>query len=470
MSSPILRPPVGQPPAHPLALPAFLSAVRTNTLMIWPEAAYREMVIARRLFGRQNILMNDPEGIHRVLVANAQNYRRSRASIRILRPITGNGLLLSEGNSWKVQRRTVAPALAPRVMPILVQHMAQALDQFIGQLHARSGQCIDLLAEMQRLTLDIAGRAMFSLDMIQYGESIRALLMEFAVRHSRPKLLDLVLPHSIPTLGDLGRLRFKRRWMGLIETILTSRLRTPPEPQRDLLDLLRSARDPETGEAFSRDRLRDQVATLLLAGHETTAVTLFWALFLLAQSPGDTDSILREADAMEPASAAADPGLRHLVHTRAVVNETLRLYPPAFTIIREAIAADVIGPLELRPGSIVMVAPWVLHRHRALWAEPDRFLPSRFLPDQPAPGKFSFLPFGIGPRVCVGAHFAMTEAIFALSGLLRHFSFHLESPVHPQPVGIITTQPDRPLMVRVVPRRPRCPVITPHGRSGVDGT
>ncbi|HVY17576.1 MAG TPA: cytochrome P450 [Rhodopila sp.] len=452
MSDHVLRPPVPPPPPRPLALRAFLRAVRTNALTIWPQSAYRDLVTSARLFGRQNILMNDPDGIHHILVANAPNYRRSRASVRILRPITGSGLLLSEGESWKVQRRTVAPALAPRVMPILVRHVRQALDQFSSGLEARTGDTVDLLAEMQRLALDIAARAMFSLDVTQYGDAIRDLLTAFAVRHSRPTFMDMVLPHTIPTWADIKRAGFRRRWMGLIETILASRLQTPADPPRDLLDLLRGARDPETGEAFGPERLRDQVATLLLAGHETTAVTLFWALFLLAQSPDDMDKIVQEAEAIPP-DAEPDVVLQGLVHTRAVINETLRLYPPAFTMVREAIAADRIGSLEVRPRSIVMIAPWVLHRDEAFWQEPDRFLPSRFLPGAPPVGKFSFLPFGVGPRVCVGAHFAITEATLVLATLLRRFTFELQSPVHPRPVGIVTTQPDRPLPVRVSVRK-----------------
>ncbi|HET6609101.1 MAG TPA: cytochrome P450, partial [Rhodopila sp.] len=385
-----IRPPVPEPPAQPLGMRGFLRAVRTNALTIWPRSAYRDLVVSGGFFGRLNILMNDPEGIHHVLVANAANYRRSRASVRILRPLTGSGLLLSEGEAWKMQRRTIAPALAPRVMPMLAGHVVRVLDDFVCRLEARSGQTIDLLPEMQRLALDIAGRSMFSLEMDRYGDSVRELLTAFSIHHSRPGLLDMLLPPGVPTWADFSRRRFQRRWLGLIDSILADRLRKPTEgSSRDILDLLRDARDPETREGFSRANLRDQVATLLLAGHETTAVTLFWALYLLSHSVGDVAKIVEEASHLRLNAETASNDLQELAHTKAVIHETLRLFPPAFTIVREAIERDRIGSLEVPPRSIVMIAPWVLHRHEAFWSEPDRFLPSRFLPGAAVPPRFS---------------------------------------------------------------------------------
>lgn len=443
-----LRPAIPAPPLRQLSLWRFLQAVRTNALTIWPEAAYREPMTSRLLFGRPHVLLNDPVAIHHVLVANPQNYRRSRASVRILRPITGRGLLLSEGEHWKVQRRTVAPALAPRVMPMLARHIAEVLAMVQTRFDRLAGQPIDLLAEMQALALEIAGRSMFSLQMERHGPAIRDLLAAFASRHARPGFLDLTLPAAMPTPGDLGRRLFRRRWMALIATILRDRLDTPlPDPPADLLDLLRSARDPETGRAFDPENLADQVVTLLLAGHETTAVTLFWALLLLAQAPAEAAMIAQEAAGLTLTPDTAFDDTARLVRTRAVVHEALRLFPPAFTIVREAIGADRIGGLTLPPRSVVMIAPWVLHRHEALWADPDLFQPARFLPDQSSPPRFAFLPFGAGPRVCVGAQFAMTEAVLVLATLLRRYRLDVVDGHDVGPVGIVTTQPDRRVSV-----------------------
>jgi cytochrome P450 len=448
-----LRPPVPAPPEQPLSLLAFLRAVRTNALTIWPQAAYRQDTTVRNFLGRTNVILNAPDAIHHVLVGNPGNYRRSPASIRILRPITGEGLLLSEGDDWKLQRRTVAPALAPRVMPMLARHIVSATNEALARLTTQTGQPIDLLTTMQTLALDIAGRSMFSLEMDRFGAAMRRLLTEFGEKYAQPRMLDMLLPPSIPTPKDIGRAWFKRRWMRLMETILSARLAEPqPETPRDLFDLLRAARDPETGAGFSPEQLRDQVATLILAGHETTAVTLFWALIMLAEAPTEQAWLAEEAAATTIELETAYATAATLTRTRAVVNEALRLFPAAFTIVREAIGADRIGELVLPPRTLVMIAPWVLHRHHTLWQEPDLFRPERFMPDQPPPARFAFMPFGAGPRICVGAQFAMTEAVLVLAALIGRFRITRVDTRPVLPVGIVTTQPDHPAAVRLTLR------------------
>jgi unspecific monooxygenase len=453
MSDTLLRPAVPPVSEAALSVRQFLRAVRTNALTMWPQAAYRQDSITRRFVGRTTILLNQPDAIHHVLVGNPGNFRRSPASIRILRPITGEGLLLSEGEAWKLQRRTIAPALGPRVMPMLASHVVTATDQALDRLAAQGNQPVDLLAAMQRLALDIAGRSMFSMEMEHYGAAMRALLTEFGATYARPYLLDMLLPPSIPTPRDLWRKRFQRRWMGLIETILAARLAVPPpETPRDLLDLLRAARDPETGQGFSPVQLRDQVATLILAGHETTAVTLFWAVILLAQAPREQQLVADEAAGVTIEPDTANAALAGLIRTRAVVNETLRLFPAAFTLVRQTITADRAADVALPAGTLVMIAPWVLHRHHALWQDPEAFRPARFMPDQPAPSRFSFMPFGAGPRICVGAQFAMAEAILVLAALIGRFRIERVDTRPVLPVAIVTTQPDHPALVRLSAR------------------
>lgn len=377
MSAPaLLVPPRPPTPAAPLALFAFLRALRANALSMWPAAAYEQDVVRRRLLGGTNLLINAPGAIRHILLDNADNYRRTHAAIRILRPITGEGLLLSTGEAWRHQRRTIAPALAPRMLPLLTRH--------------------------------------------------------------------------IVTPRDLARRRFQRRWMALIEAIMRARLAAPAtSAPRDLFDLLRAARDPDTGAAFSHDELRDQVATMILAGHETTAVALFWALTLLAAAPDAQHRIATEAAGADLSADQAGEAAALLPFTRAVVSETLRLYPPAFVIVRQAIAADHSEGIDIPRGAVVMIAPWVLHRHRKLWRDPDAFDPTRFLPDAPPPPRFAYLPFGAGPRVCVGAQFALTEATLALAALARAFHIARADATPVLPVAIVTTQPDHAPMFRL---------------------
>ena len=450
--STLFIPPRPLPPERELSFPAFLRAIRSNALGMWTEAAYRDDVVVRWLLGRRMMLINAPDAIHRVLVDNPNNYRRSPASVRILRPLTGNGLLLSSGDDWRLQRRTIAPALAPRTLPVLARHIVTCTREAVAVLASQIDQPVDLLAAMQNLALEIAGRSMFSLETREFGAAMRRMLKEFSLSYAKPHMLDMVLPPSIPTPHDVGRRRFQRRWMGLIDTIIQQRLAAPAtDTPRDLFDLLLAARDPETGQGFSREQLRDQVATMILAGHETTAVTLFWSLVLLSGAPDEQARVADEARHVEVVPENAMEVMPLLVRTRAVISEALRLYPPAFTLVRQAIGPDRLGDIEVQRGSVLMIAPWVLHRHRRLWRDPDAFDPSRFMPDAAPPPRFAYLPFGAGPRVCVGAQFALAEATLVLAMLMREFRVALEDSV--TPVAVVTTQPDHAPEFRLLPRR-----------------
>jgi len=418
--------------------------MRTNVLEVWPRAAYEQDFHRQRVFGRESLLLNAPDAIHHVLIANAENYRRTSASTRILRPIVGRGLLLAEGEEWRLARRTIAPAMAPRVMPLLASHIASVAGEWVERLAQAGGRPIDVLAEMQALALEVAGRSMFSLAMQPHAARLRELITRFGERLAAPHMFDLLLPLWFPTLRDWRRQRFRREWLALIGDIMAERhaMSLPGEAPRDLFDLLRSARDPVTGAGFSDEQLADHVSTLIVAGHETTALALFWSLTLLAQSPAEQDRLAEEADGVDLSPRRAGAALAQLPCARAVVSEALRLYPPAFAFAREAIAADQAGGIDIAAGTAVLIAPWVLHRHRRLWPEPDRFDPSRFMPDAPLPPRFAYLPFGAGPRVCVGAQFAMAEATLTLAALTRAFRFDIDDLRPPLPVGIVTTQPD----------------------------
>jgi unspecific monooxygenase len=219
-------------------------------------------------------------------------------------------------------------------------------------------------------------------------------------------------------------------------------------PPRDLFDLMGAARDPETGEAFTDEHLGDQVATMILAGHETTATALFWSLYLLALDPETQQQLAAEA---QGATVNGALDIDRLKFTRAVVDETMRLYPPAFLIARAAIAPDMVAGRPVRAKDVILIAPWLLHRHEKLWRDPNAFIPSRFMPPSPSPDRFAYLPFGVGARVCIGAHFALVEATLALAKLIGAFRVTLLDKEPVMPLGVVTTQPDRSPMFRVVP-------------------
>jgi cytochrome P450 len=429
-------------------------ALGENALAAFPPEAFEEDMVVRSFFGRQRIILNRPEVIHHILVDNPDNYSRTAATIRILRPLLGKGLLLSEGEDWKHQRRTVAPALAPRTLPLLARHVAHATEAVVAKLAASCERPVDLLATMQSLALEIAGTSMFSLAMERYAPEMRDLIRRYSLHLGRPTLLDFLLPLAIPSPRDLARRRIRRRWTDLIGRIIAERRGKAFEAgPRDLFDLLSTARDPESGAPFSDEGLADQVATMIAAGHETTGVALFWSLFLVASAPDVQERLAAEVAGLDLGPDGAAEILPRLAYTRAVVHEALRLYPPAFTLARQARNADIAGGIAVPTGAVVLIAPWVLHRHRRLWAQPEAFDPTRFLPGAPALDRFAYMPFGIGPRVCIGAQFAMTEATLVLATMIKAFDVVRIDDDPVEPVAIVTTQPDHAPLFRLLRRR-----------------
>jgi unspecific monooxygenase len=387
-----------------------------------------------------------------VLVDNYENYTRTPAGLRVLRPMLGEGLLIAEGRAWKYQRRTLAPAFTPRAVASLVPHMVAAIDETAVKLREQSSAPVDLRQAMQRMTLEIAGRTMFSLGMDRHGPTLRDFVMDYGERLARPHFLDLLLPPGWPSPQDFSRARFRKRWTRFIAMLMAERRaagKNEGAPLRDLFDLMDAARDPETGQSFTDEQLGDQVATMILAGHETTATALFWSLYLLALDPATQDELAEE---VRRASADGTPDIEQLKFTRAVIDETMRLYPPAFLIARAAIAPDAIAGLPVRKRDVILIAPWLLHRHEKLWHDPNAFMPSRFMPPSPPPDRFAYLPFGVGARVCIGAHFALVEATLALARLIGAFRIELLDKEPVMPVGVVTTQPDRSPMFAISPR------------------
>jgi len=440
---PAFVPPCPQIPDRSLTWLETIAALRSNVLRLWPRAAYEDDTLVVRLFGRRHFLFNGAAAIRRVLVENMGNYRRPPATLRIL-PIVGDGLLLSEGSEWHSQRRIIAPALANHVAPLVAAQVAGVAAETVARFATLAGQPVDLLAAMQELALEVAARSMFSLEMRRHGAALRALIARYRPRLGRPTSLDLILPTAIPTLRDLARMKFRSDWIALMDAIVAQRWELPASAApRDLFDLLIAARDPETGAHFSRAQLRDQVATMIVAGHETTALALFWSLFLLASSPDAQDRVAQEADGEDFTPNAASEAFKRLPFTRAVVNEALRLYPPAFLIARQAVAADCCGGTPVPAGALVVISPWVLHRHVRLWDRPEIFDPARFLRGKP-PDRFAFVPFGAGPRVCVGAQLALVEVVLMLAILVRNFHFGLADPRPVMPAAIVSMQPNYP--------------------------
>jgi cytochrome P450/SAM-dependent methyltransferase len=417
-----------------------------------------------------------------VLVDNADNYRKDPIQRRILASGLADGLLSVEGDRWLTQRRTLAPLFARRTVTSFTAAMLAAADRLAERWRSLgTGATIDVAAEMALLTLNVLALTIFSDGIAgDYDEFREAMNAYFAVI-GRIGALDLLgVPQSFPRPGG-GRLRRTMSYFeGIIDRIIDARrgrLEASPlgDGPSDLLTLLLRALDPSTGQSMSLTEVRSNILTFLSAGHETTANSLTWSIFLLSQAP-DWRARVREEAARElagPLDGLAD----RLVVTRAVVEEALRLYPPIAALSRMAKARDTLSGATVKAGALIVIAPYVLHRHRLLWDRPDAFDPSRFMPEnRGAVGRFAYLPFGIGPRICIGASFALQEATIVLAALTHRFDIELMPGAKVWPLQKITLRPAGGLPMRVSPRacdeppahaddRERIPMELPSGHE-----
>nr|WP_316214685.1 cytochrome P450 [Bradyrhizobium sp. SZCCHNR2035] len=427
-----------------------LSALNKNLITIWGPRAYREDIVHDRVLGRRRYLLNTPSAIRHVLIENFENYRRPDPTNRYLKPVLGDGLILAEGAAWKHQRRTLAPAFGPRALAALTPHMLSAIGEAIDILTRTSAGQVDLRALMQRLTLEIGARTMFSVDMHDEAAELAEFAIEFTAGHLDISLLDLVLPKWCPSPRDISRALFRRRWRPFVARLIERRRGMANRQNPDLFDLMVNACDPDTGKSFNEEQLIDQVATMIITAYETTATTLFWALYLLALDTAAQDRLAAETGG-GAIIETDDPAMYPF--TRAVIAETMRLYPAAPLIARTAAGPDLVAGTRIARGDIIVVAPWILHRHQKLWQGPNEFAPDRFMPGAPAPDRLSYLPFGVGPRSCIGSQVAQKELLLSLIRIVGAFRVELVDNVPVLPIGGITISPDRSPMFRVTSRK-----------------
>ncbi len=449
LTDPAAKAPCFVPPMPPMAPDGvgalgIVARLRRNAFSAFPARCRDRPVLVLRMPGRDIVIASAPESMRDVLATRPELYKRIAAADRIFGALIGRGVASSEGEAWRRQRRTLAPAFTPRTVTLLARHMVTCAEATLRPLEASRGQPVDLLKAMQDLSLDIACTGMFSLETATFGTGLRGLLTSYADGLGRPRASDFLLPSWMPTPTTFGRSRFRLRWRALILAIIAQRRagRSSGSP-RDLFDLLADAYgDGQEG------LLADEVSTMIFAGHETTGLTLFWACYLLANAPDWSSAIRREARQVDLSPDGAGSAIALLPATRAVVDETLRLYPPAYMTARQAAEDHDLCGVRVRRGSIVLMPFNVLHRDPRFWASPDAFDPDRFL-GPVKPDRHAFLPFGAGPRVCIGAQLATSEAVLVLARLLRDNDLALDGGGPVLPVGSFATRPSRPSTFRL---------------------
>lgn len=452
VTAPVLPGPV--PPRGPIPLLGFFRTLRDSQIATYPEEAYERDIVERKIFGRSRFLVHEPAAIRHVLLDNAANYRKTEITRRMLEPGLGRGLITSEGETWRQHRRTVSPAFDHRSIASYASVMTGAAEELLADWsRLGAGACVDIANAMMQVTLDIISRTMFSSDSDQMVDTLERGAGRYQAR-MRPNILDFL---RFPAwLAGIGRLSVAdqtlREFDAEIDRLIKTRS-THQNGRKDLLSRLIAARDGETGVGMSAQEVRDQVITIFMAGHETTATAMTWTWYLLSQHPAEEAKLHAELQAVLGGRTPDSEDLARLPYTRMVIEESMRLYPPVHTIAREALADDTLAGRSVPKGSAILIAPWVLHRHRQLWPDPGRFDPERFAPEQAAARpRFTYLPFGGGRRICIGAAFAMAEATLLLATIGQRFGLRLV-PGHPvEPQGLITLRA-RHGMKMVISRR-----------------
>jgi cytochrome P450 len=456
------RPPAPDPlPRHP-GFWGFFRALRDNPIAAWAEPAYREpyMHLKGGRIRPSLLFVTDPAMLRRIFVDAVEVYDKGDLVRRRLTPMLGDSILIAPLERWRPQRRIAAPLFAARRVEACLPAMVAIAREEEARLRALPpGTEIDVSQAMSTFAYEVISRIAFSSDTVSDPLAFsRAIGAYFDTLGRVDAASYLRLPTWVPT-PDRIRARpalalFRREIGGIVarrrERLEREGAEALPD---DLLTRLLLTPDPQTGRPLPPGLVYDDAITFLAAGHETTANTLTWLLFLLSENPDWDRRLAEEATKVLGGRDPAPADLERLVEMRMVLDETLRLYPPAPIIPRVPVAADRLGDVEVAAGDFVFTAPFVSHRHRARWEDPDAFRPERFAPGaREAIDRFAYFPFGAGPRVCIGAAFSIQEVMVALAVLLPQFRFEAIRPEEVVPQATIALRPRHGMPMRVLRR------------------
>ncbi|MEM8749475.1 MAG: cytochrome P450 [Pseudomonadota bacterium] len=428
----------------------------SNLIGLLPKQAY-QMKIGNLGYSRRSIvIINDVDHVRSILTDPTGIYPKNDLMVGALAPLVGDSIFVSSSETWRRQREMVAPAFQHMKLSRAFDAMQSAVDgyQDIFDRHAADNSSFSLDLAMSHLTADIICRTVFSTPLA--GETAKEVFEAFTVFERSVAHVEIRRLIMEPAWSDIPQhdyvLDACERIRHQLGVLVDDHLK-PDADYEDIATDIISARDKRTGAPFSRKELIDQLGVFFLAGHETTASALTWAFYILASRPDVVERLRAEVENVTQGEDVDFTHIRKLNFSLAVFKETMRLYPPITFIPRVAAESTRIGKKKIKKGAMIMIAPWVIHRHHDYWKNPDSFDPDRFMPERE--GEIvanAYMPFGLGPRVCVGANFATIEATLILARLVRRYDFQILNPQSVRPVARLTTRPAEEIVMQVTRR------------------
>ncbi|MCF6445933.1 cytochrome P450 [Nereida sp. MMG025] len=426
---------------EPIGIWQTLQTARRNLIEIIPDIATKQPIVSGKTAIVRWHMVMDPDALRRVLKEEVDNYPKSDVTKNILEPAIGDSLFIAEGAHWRWQRRAATPVFTHRNIANLAPVMSMAADRSVERIAANAGRALDMFEEMVATTFDVISDVTFSGDNDFDSDAVHRAIDGYIAQTAKVSLFDIVgVPTWVPRLNRIGSSGPMKEMRQVADGAIERRRETGPSDVPDLLDLLLEGEDPKTKRQMNTAELRDNLLTFIVAGHETTALTLAWALYLCAFDPEVQDKARAEAQSVLDGRTATAEDVPNLKYIRQIVDEALRLYPPAAFLSRTAQKDDRLVDREIRAGDTVTMPIYALHRNALLWDDPDAFNPDRFA-DPKAINRFAYLPFGDGPRICIGASFALQEAVIILATLLARFRFSSVKGRNPTPELILTLRP-----------------------------
>ncbi len=448
-------PPYPHRPSKELGPLDTLKAVRRDLLSIWPEQSFSHKFSSTKILNRWIFIASSPETVKHVLVTQNSKYEKKSLLMRkALEPLLGNGLFISDGDIWHKHRAIETPLFGPKQVAKYADIMIKTTEERVREWSAiPAGATLDVLPQMGQLTAEIICLSLFGKHL--GAKQATQIMQSFADYQAAIEQMDIAtffaLPNWIPGL-KLGKAhKSAKRIHDIVDNAIAKAANSAND--HTLMGRLLSQLDDSGSGSMTAVQIRNELIVLFMAGHDPTANTLAWAWYLISQCPEVEQRLHQEVDSVLASRSAIFADYEKLVYTRAIIDETLRLYPPFPLLAREAIEEDQIGKRGIPKGSVMIVAPWLLHRHKLYWDKPDHFIPERFLPDAPVkPDKFVYIPYSAGPRVCLAKFFGSVEATLCLAILARHFRLTLPKGERVSHECRLTLRPKNNLPMQIVPR------------------